>query len=348
MPGKELVEADTLSRSPMQHSKADEAVADEVEAYINMIESGRTVTERRLILLQEATARDENLQRAMTYTQQVWPERVPANLSGFRAAQSELSVSNGLLIYQNRVVIPESQQKEILEKLHESHQGLTKCRDNAKQTVWWPGLRADMSHIVENCQTCRENRPTQRSEPLKPTNLPQRPWKKLGSDIFKFKGRDYLVIVDYYSRWIEVKCLSSMNSATLINKLKQLFSQQGIPEILVSDNGPRYASSEFARFAKDNGFIHHTTSPYFPQANGESERAVQTVKKMMQHSDPDIAMLNYRNMPHSATGISPSVALMGRQLRTMIPVIPQNLKPVKVSKRLVHNCDDSAKQKEGF
>ena len=90
MPGKELVVADTLSRSPMQHSKADDAEADEVEAYINMMESRRTITDRRLTLLCEATASDENLHRAMTYTQQGWPERVPANLNGFKALQSNV------------------------------------------------------------------------------------------------------------------------------------------------------------------------------------------------------------------------------------------------------------------
>ena len=141
-----------------------------------------------------------------------------------------------------------------------------------------------------------------------------------------------------------MKHLSSLNSSTLIRKCKQVFADHGIPEEVISDNGPQFASREFTRFAKEYGFRHHTSSPHFPQANGEAERAVQTVKKMMQQNDPDIAMLNYRTTPHSATGISPSIVLMGRQLRTKIPVLPQNLKPVKVDSRKIRDRDVAAKQ----
>jgi hypothetical protein len=295
--------------------------------------------------LREATDNDRDLQRVMSYTLEGWPQHVHAALNEYKNVQAELSVSDGLLIYQNRVVVPASQRKQVLEKLHESHQGITKSRELAKQSVWWPGINRDVTSMIQKCHECQQSRPAQRNEPLKPTELPSRPWVKVGADLFKLNNKDYLVMIDYYSRWIELKMCQSTTSMAIINKFKQVFATHGIPEELVTDNGPQFASREFANFAEEYGFRHHTTSPYFPQANGEAERAVQTSKKILKQKDSDVAMLNYNTTPHAATGVSPSVALMGRQLRSKIPVLQRNLQPVGVNDREIRQHDDTAKSK---
>ena len=112
-----------------------------------------------------------------------------------------------------------------------------------------------------------------------PTPLPQRPWQTVASDLFTLKNNNYLLVVDYYSRYVEIITLrKSTSSQAVIEALETIFARHSIPDELRSDNGPHYHSDEFALFAKDWGFKHTTSSPRFPQSNGEAERAVRTVK----------------------------------------------------------------------
>ena len=131
-----------------------------------------------------------------------------------------------------------------------------------------------------------------------PTPLPSYPWQMIGSDLFVLKGDTYLLAVDYYSRFPEVIKLSSTVSTSVIAALKTLFARYGIPEILRSDNGPQYSSEEFAQFMKSYSIEHITSSPKFPQSNGQAERMVRTVKHILKRSkDPYRAMLSYRTTP---------------------------------------------------
>ena len=130
------------------------------------------------------------------------------------------------------------------------------------------------------------------------SELPDYPWQKVASDQFFWKGKTYLLVVDYYSRYIEVSPLASTTSQSIIASLKTIFSRFGVPETFISDNGPNYASKDFVNFAKDYGFTHVTSSPLYAQANGEAERAVQTVKRLFDKcSDPHLALLAYRSTP---------------------------------------------------
>lgn len=100
-----------------------------------------------------------------------------------------------------------------------------------------------------------------------------------------------------------------------------MFSRHGICEFLKSDNGPQFSDSHFKAFAAEYGFVHITSSPKFPQSNGEAERAVQTVKNLTKASDPYLALLTYRATPLQ-NGYSPAELLMGRRLRTAVPALP--------------------------
>ena len=157
--------------------------------------------------------------------------------------------------------------------------------------------------------------------------FPDRPWQRVATDLFHFKNKDYIVVVDYYSRYIEFSCLTSMTSTAVINCLKSIFARHGIPEAVVSDNGPCYASQDYRKFAKEYCFESITSSPHYPQANGEAEKCVQTVKHLIKKaSDPYLALLCYRNTPMH-NGYSPAEMLMGRRLRTDLPVDPNTLLP---------------------
>ncbi len=125
--------------------------------------------------------------------------------------------------------------------------------------------------MVSKCNTCARVKQDQK-EPLMSSSFPSRSWERIGMDLFDSQGKTYLTVVDYYSRWIEIKRLQNQTSDHVINILKELFATYGIPDIVISDNGPQYASEAFKKFPKNYVFIHATSSPRYAQANGESER----------------------------------------------------------------------------
>ena len=179
---------------------------------------------------------------------------------------------------------------------------------------------------MRSCTACAVERRNP-SEPMIASETVLRPWQKVGTDMFVYKKATYLLVVDYASSYVEIAKLAATTSPDVILHLRSIFARHGIPETVVSANGPQYASYEFARFAVEEGFIHVTSSPRYPQSNGKAERAVQTVKAMLKKSvDPYGALLAYRTTSLEC-GYSPAQLLMGRQPRTSIPVMASTLQP---------------------
>ena len=114
--------------------------------------------------------------------------------------------------------------------------------------------------------------------------------------------------------------LSSTTSKSIIQAMKTIFARHGIPEVVMSDNGPQYSSQEFKDFAADYNFKHITSSPNFPQSNGQAERGVKTVKRLLTNArDPFLSLLLYRTTPLPWCNISPAELLIGRAIRSNIP-----------------------------
>ena len=175
---------------------------------------------------------------------------------------------------------------DILRYLDDCHQGVTNTRQNAASSVRWPGISRDI-----------ENYRRDRMEPLKGTDFPLRTWSRVGADFFMHKGHVYLLTIDYYSRYVEIGIVAkNVDTRGTTFKLRKVFNRHGIPAILFTDNGSKFASQEFRDFATLCGFEHVTSSPRYPQSNGEAERGVKTMKALLNKCDDEyFALLAYRN-----------------------------------------------------
>ncbi|RXN35694.1 Transposon Ty3-G Gag-Pol poly [Labeo rohita] len=330
VPGKHLVVADALSRHPMADITPGDLEA-EVKAYVDSVEEDLRVRKPIIEQLKDRTGMDGELQCVLRYIRNGWPEylkSVPLNVSAYFKERGSLSETNRLVLRGRQIVIPESLRGDMLQRIHQGHQGLTKCRERYRGAVWWPGIANDVKRLVSSCKHCNIHKPSQNKEPLITTPLPDLPWQKLAADLCEFKSRHYLIVIDYFSRWLEILELPKTTSDTVIQKLKGIFTRFGIPEQLMTDNGPQFSAEQFRHFAAEYDFHHVTSSPHFPQANGMAERAVRTAKWILKQDDPHQALLSYRSTRTEPTKESPARLLMGREIRTTLPVLKESLQPM--------------------
>ena len=329
VPGTSLKVADTLSRAPVSTALASDVLfQEETAAYMDYVVKNHPITNKQIRKVKRHQEEDEECQEAIQYTLSGWPswQSLCGVMKHYLNIATELSVKDGILMRGSRIVVPAALRLEMLDRVHTGHQGIAKCRERVRQSIWWPGLSRQLEELVKNCATCRKC-VQQRSEPLIPSNLPELPWERVGTDLFDMKGHNYLLVVDYYSRYIEVARLSRTTADEVILYTKSIFARHGIPEVVVSDNGPQYSSEAYANFAREFQFKHVMSSPHYQQSNGEAERAVQTVKNLIKKdADPYLAMLLYCSTPLKC-GFSPSELLMSRKLRTNLPVTRDSLTP---------------------
>ena len=193
----------------------------------------------------------------------------------------ELSVVDGVLLKGERVVVPESLKAQMLTLIHEGHFGIEKCKRRARDVLYWPNLNKDVYETVSRCDVCQEYIYAQPKEPLTMHERPDRPWAKVGCDLFLLKQIPYLLTVDYYSHYPEISLLSNESGRQVIVQLKSLFSRHGFPSTLMSDGGPQFSSAEFKQFTKEWGIERKMSSPYYPQSNGIVENCVKVVKRIL-------------------------------------------------------------------
>ena len=323
---------DWLSR----HGLSDSVTKGRSDAVtVNFVRCQVPIEDEMLDEIRSQTARDQVLQDVIKMVKRGWPEArrdLPDDVKPYHGIHFDLSVCDGLLFRQNQIVIPVKMRREMLKKLHESHQGVVKSKQRARTVMYWPGINSQIEDVVSKCSICQEHRERRPSEPLMSHPIPDRPWSKVAADLFTAHGKEYLIMVDYYSKFPEIVKLCDTSANTVIKEIKSIFARYGIPDELVSDNGPQFACNEFRKFKANWNFTHVTTSPYFAQSNGQVERTVKTIKRMfkkaVQGNDVDLMLLEYRNTPIDGTdGRSPAQLLHSRQLRSNLPVMPNMLKP---------------------
>lgn len=120
------------------------------------------------------------------------------------------------------------------------------------------------------------------------TDVPTGPWHKVGIDFFHLKGKDYLVVIDYFSNYPEMAFLSSTSSNCVITHAKSIFARHGIPHTAMSDNGPCFINKEWQDFTKVYDFKHFTSIPLYAPFNGNAEKGVPILKQLLKKaSDSD-------------------------------------------------------------
>jgi hypothetical protein len=369
-PGKEIPVPDCMSRLYCGTESKDDTLLnyaftatclsslaqsnDPVEVDLGEVRHTNAITHAKLQEVKGETLKDEVLQKLISVIQApYYPQKMTdldQDVRPFYPILHELSYEDGVIYKGDRVVIPVTLRKCMLNIIHESHLGIVKCKRLARDLVYWPGINKQIEDVVSRCETCQRNRARQQKEPLLPVEVPTGPWQIVACDLFDHGKRKYLIIADYYSDWFEVEVLpESSNATNVIGKTSKWFAQQGIPSKVITDNGPPFNSYQYAEFATKYGFVHQTISPYHSQANGFVEKYVGIAKAMMTKceetkQDLYLALLNHRNTPMENLG-SPAQRLLGRRTRTRLPTAESLLKPSALDPNQVTKDLMATKQK---
>lgn len=168
-----------------------------------------------------------------------------------------------MLYFNDRIIVPRTLRKEILDQLHSSHLGIEKTKKRARNLIYWPNMDTDIENIILKCLVCQKNRCSNTKEPMISHEVPPLPFFKIGMDICEYASKKYLVVADYYSRFLDVIPIASKTAKECIKHLKTCFSNHGIPGEIISDNMP-FNSSEFRDFCKQIGTKLTTTVRVFP------------------------------------------------------------------------------------
>ncbi|XP_011166545.2 uncharacterized protein K02A2.6-like [Solenopsis invicta] len=246
--------------------------------------------------------------------------------AGYKAPEVNYTLTANCLLFEHRIVVPDTLQQSILNDLHAAHVGIVKMKGMARSFVYWPGVDAESRtsrEILQNAPKTRMPPPKFRDHHWE---YPKGPWERIHIDYAgPVEGVMLLIIVDAYSKWLEVKVTTSMTTTATIATLDELFSRYGVPVSVVSDNGRQFVSAEFEAFLQTSGVKYHKlTASYHPSTNGQTERYVQTVKdalKAMSTTQGSIQqnlnefLRQYRKAPHSTTAQPSAQLFLGRNIR---------------------------------
>lgn len=319
-PGKYMYIADLLSRNFIR-DKVQPEISD-LNSMIHSINVGESKKKKFV----EETIKDDSLSLLKTVLENGWPTQkstLPEKIKYFWKMKNNLLLDEGIIFLNERILVPVSMRQEILDTLHKSHQGIEKTKNRARSLIYWPGIDQDIENIIGRCQVCQKYRSSNVKEPYLPHEVPNLPFDKIGMDILEIGKELYLVVNDYFSKYIEIIPIKNKKTSEIITKLKLLFSTHGLPKTIIADNNP-FGSYMFRQFCEAYDMQIITTSPNYPQANGLAERTVQTAKGLIQKARDSneelwMSLLEFRNTPMKGSKRSPAEILMGRKQRTLLP-----------------------------
>ena len=328
VPGKLHLIADALSRAPVFEP------AEDCDVIVNQVIVHRIASDPLLQDLYDTASKDKVYKEIVKMIENDvsltdLPPNHPARL--YKNVWNDLSILDStLLVYDDhRLVIPKLARPAILEKLHQSHSGITKTRQLAKNLYFWPHMSNDISQMVDSCELCQRLRPVNHDSPVEHPAADV-PMQNVGLDLFAYGGKDYLVMVDKFSNYIWVSKLNSTTTAKVVEVLDRWFTEFGYPFVIVSDNGPQFRT-DFKEYCSAKHILHSPSSPYNPRSNGLAESAVKSAKYLLQKSDDfsdfQKRLMAWRNTPSANSILSPAEKFFNRRQRAMLPALPLMSQP---------------------
>lgn len=350
LPGKSNCAADATSRHPSATNETsdnlhDHLSIDDVETAMSAAirHDTREFTALSWERIAAETASDPTFSRLLEGIDNGFTDVSRTTVPGiapFWTYRESLYAIDGVILYEDRVVIPPSLRDEVLSTLHSAHQGVSSMESRARAIVFWPGMTDDIRLKREHCSSCNRSAPSQAATPPVPALVPSTPFECIFADYFDYGGCHYLVAGDRLSGWVEIfaspPSTAHSGASGLIASLRFLFATFGVPEELSSDGGPEFTASATATFLTRWGVRHRMSSAYFPQSNGRAEVAVKKAKRILMANvgptgtlDNDgllRAMLQVRNTPDHDCNVSPAQVVFGRPIRDAFSFVNRHAK----------------------
>nr|CAX83703.1 Gag-Pol polyprotein [Schistosoma japonicum] len=330
---QEFGQADALSRLISEHATVDDDTIIASLSKEDYAASYLTNAVRALPVsvsdIQIASRNDAMIRRAMKYVTQGWPRiAFEGDMKQLYQRRDSLCVVDDCLMFGERVVVPKSLQPRMLQQFHSGHPGTWRMKSIARSYAYWPLMDQHIIDLVRRCTQCQQAAKFNAKAPPIAWPQPENAWSRIHIDFAgPVNGVTYLVVVDAFSKWPEIFPVVPPSTTKTLQILSEIFSRNGLPDMIVSDNGSQFTSSQFQEFCRRLGIIHYRFPPYHPQSNGQAERFVDTFKRALLKSKgeetPMESLQNflfvYRTTPNDALPErkSPAEALMGRKLKTI-------------------------------
>nr|XP_047137473.1 uncharacterized protein K02A2.6-like [Hydra vulgaris] len=255
VPGKDLHIADSLSRAHLNIFDEDDSLNEDCSVMVHTLVQNLPISTDRLKQLEHDTKIDPVLSQITNYITYGWPrnrQMLCGKEKKYWTIRNNLHIAEGIILKENKIVIPTDMRPLILTQLHLSHLGTEKTKARARNVVYCPGLTSDIDKLILNCHKCLKYRNHNKKKKIIQHDIPDLPWSKVGSDIYELHGKIYVIVIDYFSKFIENSVIPDKTAFSVIKFMKTIFTRHGIPSSLIADNNP-YNSAEFLNFSKEYG-----------------------------------------------------------------------------------------------
>ena len=350
-----LISEKPLSRESAEGERIDEQMDARSQVSVAAIGSN-SLCEALITIsdIQAASAKDATHRHLHTTVASGFPtsrDLLREDVRVYWGVRDRLSLLNGMVMMGDRIVIPATHRRSVLNSLHAAHQGASSMLSRARGAIYWPGIDADIRNRRYTCQKCNESAPSNSKEPLCPSPSPSYPYQQICLDFFNVGHHAYLACVDRFSGWITIHHYpNEATSQQLISACRSIFTAYGVAEEVSTDGGPQFASHAFREFLMHWGVSHRMSSAYYPQSNGRAELGVKSAKRIIRDNtlangslDSDKAaraILQHRNTPLADIGMSPAELLLHRAVRDHIPVNPTHY---ELHKKWILSADEREK-----
>ena len=273
IPGKEII----FRNVRVDTEKSKEPMCDGLDLKIQNVYLN--ASSDKCVLLAAEIGKDEVLCALKNQIMKGWmPMRTecPKTLQEYWNYRDELSILDGLILKGTRIIIPDQCREDLLKQLHEGQFDTDQTKLGARDSIYLPGINKDIELLVKTCNKCQKNTKRNREDPVLAREIPMVPWTLLEMDLFTLDDHTFLLVVDVMSRFPVVRILNTESSRSVLNALKGIYCDFGLPKRVITDNGPCFKAVDYIKLHKKLDIKVKKSSAYNHQSVGTVERMVQT------------------------------------------------------------------------